>query len=60
MASSPPGKALAAKHTASLQLLCTAGGNQARLDARNEFGRAHHCRILRQGLEEGRGEDTSI
>ena len=30
-------KVLAAKHTASLQLLCTAGGNQARLDARTEF-----------------------
>src|SRR6266567_3939329 len=28
---------LAAKHTASLQLLCTAGGNQARSDARTEF-----------------------
>jgi hypothetical protein len=28
---------LAAKHTASLQLLCTAGGNQARLDVRSEF-----------------------
>jgi hypothetical protein len=27
-------KVLAAKHTASLQLLCTVGGNQARLDAR--------------------------
>jgi len=25
-----------AKHTASLQLLCTAGGNQAKLDARTE------------------------
>ena len=48
-------KVLAAKHTASLQLLCTVGGNQARLDARTEFenlepslggveaGRAHHC-----------------
>ena len=31
------GDVLAAKHTASLQLLCTAGGNQARLDARSEF-----------------------
>ena len=30
-------KVLAAKHTASLQLLCTAGGNQATLDARTEF-----------------------
>ena len=28
---------LAAKHTASLQLLCTVGGNQARSDARTEF-----------------------
>ena len=48
-------KVLAAKHTASLQLLCTVGGNQARLDARTECkilerakgggeaGRAHHC-----------------
>jgi hypothetical protein len=27
---------LVAKHTASLQLLCTAGGNQAKLDARTE------------------------
>jgi hypothetical protein len=52
-------KVLAAKHTASLQLLCTVGGNQARLDARTEFknlerspkeggeaGRAHHCSML--------------
>ena len=30
-------KVLAAKHMASLQLLRTAGGNQAKLDARNEF-----------------------
>jgi len=30
-------KVLAAKHTASLQLLCTAGGSQARLVARTEF-----------------------
>ena len=30
-------KVLAAKHTASLQLLCTVGGNQARSDARSEF-----------------------
>ena len=49
-------KVLAAKHTASLQLLCTVGGNQARLDARTEFeilelspkggveaGHAHSC-----------------
>ena len=30
-------KVLKAKHTASLQLLCTIGGNQARSDARSEF-----------------------
>ena len=30
-------KVLAAKHTASLQLLCTVGVNQARLDVRTEF-----------------------
>ena len=30
-------KVLVAKYTASLQLLCTAGGNQARLDAPTEF-----------------------
>jgi hypothetical protein len=28
---------LAAKHRASLQLLCTVGGNQTRLDVRTEF-----------------------
>ena len=52
---------LAAKHTASLQLLCAAGGNQARSDARTEFkilepspkggveaGRAHSCRLAVQ------------
>lgn len=30
-------KVLTAKHMASLQLLYTAGGNQAKLDARTEF-----------------------
>ena len=30
-------KVLAVKHMASLQLLRTAGGNQAKLDARNKF-----------------------
>jgi hypothetical protein len=30
-------KVLIAKHRRSLQLLCTVGGNQARLDARSEF-----------------------
>jgi len=46
-----------AKHTASLQLLCTVGGGQARLDARSEFkisqrspkggeaGRANECKV---------------
>jgi len=29
-------KVLAAKHTASLQLLCIAGGNQAKLDTRTK------------------------
>ena len=54
-------RVLAAKHTASLQLPCTVGGNQARLDARTEFkilersskeggeaGHAHHCRTYGQ------------
>jgi len=53
-------KVLTAKHTASLQLLYTVGGNQARLDARTEFeilepslrggveaSRAHHCILLK-------------
>ena len=40
-------KVLAAKHTASLQLLCTVGGNQARLDARTEF------EILERSLKGG-------
>ena len=49
-------KVLIAKYTALLQLLCTVGGNQARLDARTEFiilerspkeaGHAHHCNAL--------------
>ena len=55
----PVAKVLTAKHTASLQLLCTVSGNQARLDARTEFkilepspkggveaGRAHYCSSL--------------
>ena len=40
-------KVFAAKHTASLQLLCTVGGNQARLDARTEF------EILERSLKGG-------
>ena len=40
-------KVLAAKHTASLQLLCTVGGNQARLDVRTEF------KILEPSLKGG-------
>ena len=35
------------KHTASLQLLCTVGGNQARSDARSEF------KILEHSLKGG-------
>ena len=38
---------LAAKHTASLQLLYTVGGNQARSDARTE------CKILEPSLKGG-------
>ena len=45
-------KVLAAKHTASLQLLCTVGGNQARLDARTEFENLEPS--LRGGVEAGR------
>src|SRR6266702_7086217 len=40
---------LAAKHTASLQLLCTAGGNHARVDARTE------CNILEHSPKGGGG-----
>ena len=51
------------KHTASLQLLCTVGGNQARLDAYRieilqrspqggEACRAHHCMNRYQGFDE--------
>ena len=51
-------KVLAAKHTASLQLLCTFGGNQARLDARTE------CKILelslRGGVEAGRAHRCTV
>ena len=42
-------KVLAAKHTASLQLLCTVGGNQARLDARTEFKNLEPSPITVQG-----------
>ena len=41
------GTVLAAKHTASLQLLCIVGGNQARSDARTE------CKILELSLRGG-------
>ena len=48
---------LAAKHTASLQLLCTVGGNQTRSDARTE------CKILelslKGGVEAGRAHRCS-
>ena len=53
-------KVLIAKYTALLQLLCTVGGNQARLDARTKFeilellakggveaGHAHSCITLK-------------
>jgi hypothetical protein len=48
-------KVLACSHRRSLRLLCTVGGDQARLDAYTEYkilerslkggeaGRAHHC-----------------
>ena len=45
-------KVLAAKHTASLQLLCTVGGNQARLDVRTEFKILEPS--LKGGVEAGR------
>ena len=46
-----PKKVFACSHNRSLQLLCTVGGSQARLDARTEFkisqrspaGRANEC-----------------
>ena len=44
-------KALACSHSRSLQLLCTVGGNQARLDARTEFKILE--RSLKGGLEAG-------
>jgi len=40
-------KVLACSHSHSLQLLCTVGGNQARLDARTE------CKILKLSLKGG-------
>ena len=43
---------LTAKHTASLQLLCTVGGNQARSDAHTEFKILEHS--LRGGVEASR------
>ena len=39
-------KVLVAKYTASLQLLRTVGGNQARLDARTEAANIAHCTFL--------------
>ena len=47
-------KVLAAKHTASQQLLCTVGGNQARLDARTEF------EILERSLKGGGGSHPPL
>ena len=43
-------KVLACSHSRLLQLLCTAGGNQARLDARTEF------KISERSLKGGGGE----
>jgi hypothetical protein len=48
-------KVLAAKHTASLQLLCTVGGNQARSDALSEFKILE--RLPKGGVEAGRAPD---
>jgi len=39
-------KVLAAKYTASLQLLCTAGGDQVRLDARTEFAKEGGVKLV--------------
>ena len=44
-------KVLVAKHMASLQLLCTVGGNQARLDAPTEFENLE--RSLKEAMEAG-------
>ena len=43
---------LACRHMRSLQLLCTVGSNQARLDARTEFENLEPS--LRGGVEAGR------
>ena len=50
-------KVLAAKHTASLKLLCTVGGNQARLDVRTEFKNLEPS--AKGGVEAGRAPITS-
>ena len=47
-------KVLACSHSRSLQLLCTAGGNQAKSDARTEFKILE--RSLKGGVEAGRAQ----
>ena len=51
-------RVLAAKHTASLQLLCTVGGSQARLDARSEFEISQ--RSPKGGGEAGRAQGCIV
>ena len=51
-------KVLAAKHTASLQLLCTVGGSQATVDARAEFEISE--RSPKEGGEAGRATGCII
>ena len=50
-------KVLVAKYTASLQLLRTVGGNQARLDARTEFEILEL--LAKGGVEAGRAPSCS-
>jgi len=45
-------KVLACSHSRSLQLLCTVGGSQARLDARTEF--KNFAALAKEGGEAGR------
>ena len=52
-----PKKVLACSHNRSLQLLCTVGGSQARLDARTEFKISQHS--PKGGGEAGRANECS-
>ena len=45
---------LACSHSRSLQLLCAAGGNQAKLDARSEF------KISPEGGEAGHAQSCTV